>query len=268
MDSGFTPASEYSPGSAPPIDARIIQWQADIVERLDAIQDSASTREIERRLKALEMRSSEAAYFTHDDRQKLTELLNDLTAQSKSLSERVNVLARQIDDIGIVKDRSEQRITDVKGLAKDRIDGLHKEIVDIQILQNVDRKHVNDLAEQLAEVQDLINQHAESINKIWQAAKKTRTPTGKKSLARVEKMKEILKSGPKTYKELERLLDISPKEMNRLVTMLDTRSYEIFFRSGDDRQKVLRLRAWNASQQSKSLTSNVKYSSEGSSKRA
>ena len=82
-------------------------------------------------------------------------------------------------------------------------------------------------------------------------------PTGKKSKARVEQLKEILKGGSKTYKELERILKISPKEMNRLVSMLDTRSYEVFFRAGDNRQKVLRLR---------SLTSNVKCSAEEDSK--
>ncbi len=185
------------------------------------------------------------------------QLLSDLGERIKELELLAAKQARQIEEMENVNNRLEQQITDVKGLAKDRISELLAEIVDIRNVQNVDRKYVNDLAEELGEAQELIDQHAEAINKVWQVTKKGRIPTGKKSKARVEQLKEILKGGSKTYKELERILKISPKEMNRLVSMLDTRSYEVFFRAGDNRQKVLRLR---------SLTSNVKCSAEGDSK--
>jgi DNA repair exonuclease SbcCD ATPase subunit len=177
--------------------------------------------------------------------------IGELLQSNKELQATVENLGKKIEGLENVNNRLERQISDVKGLAKDRIGELLAEIVDIRNGQIVDRKYVNDLTEELGEVQDLINQHAEAINKIHQATKRVQAPTGKKSKARVEQLKEILRCGSKTYKELERLLDISPKEMNRLVAMLDT---------GDNRQKVLRLRAWN------SLTSNVKCFAEEDSK--
>lgn len=191
------------------------------------------------------------------ERQALNTLLNDILEENKKLIEQAEKQAAQIEALQKVNEQMAEKITGVKDLAKDRIGELLAAIVDIQNIQNVDRKYVNNLVEELGEVQDVITQHAEAINKIHQATRKIHVPNGKKSKARVEQLKEILKGGSKTYKDLERLLKISPKEMNRLVSMLDTRSYEIFFRSGDNRQKVLRLR---------SLTSNVKYSQEGDSK--
>jgi len=69
-------------------------------------------------------------------------------------------------------------------------------------------------------------------------------PPGSKTAARLEQMKVILKErGSTTFKEMERLLRISPKEMNRLLARVDKRSIEVFTRKGDRRQKVLRLRA-------------------------
>jgi DNA repair exonuclease SbcCD ATPase subunit len=177
------------------------------------------------------------------ERQALAILLNDIREENKKLIEQVEKQAGQIEELQKVNEQMAEKITGVKGLAKDRIGELLAAIVDIQSVQNVDRKYVNGLMEELGEVQELITQHAEAINKIHQATRKIHTPNGKKSKARVDQLKEILKGGSKTYKEIERLLKISPKEMNRLVSMLDTRSYEIFFRSGDNRQKVLRLRS-------------------------
>ena len=67
---------------------------------------------------------------------------------------------------------------------------------------------------------------------------------GAKTETRLKKLEEILKEkGSCTYHELERLLKISPKEMNRLVSGLDNREYEVFTRNGDNRQKVLRKKA-------------------------
>jgi hypothetical protein len=64
---------------------------------------------------------------------------------------------------------------------------------------------------------------------------------GAKTEARLKRIDEILKEKQScSYKEMERLLRVSPKEMNRLVSLLDNRSYEVFERNGDNRQKILR----------------------------
>lgn len=68
-------------------------------------------------------------------------------------------------------------------------------------------------------------------------------PKGTKTLARVKKIDEVLKArGSTTFKELERILKISSKEMNRLLARLDMRRYEVHHRPGDNREKVLRLK--------------------------
>jgi len=66
---------------------------------------------------------------------------------------------------------------------------------------------------------------------------------GTKTAARIKAFREILKRGSTTFKEIERLLKISPREMLRLTKKLDMRQYEIFRRRGDAREKVIRLRA-------------------------
>jgi uncharacterized coiled-coil protein SlyX len=85
------------------------------------------------------------------------------------------------------------------------------------------------------------------IGQLREAAQKTAAPApprGEKTLARIAKIDEILKArGPTTLKELERILKISPKEMNRLLTRLDKRRYEIHSRPGDEREKVIKLKA-------------------------
>mgnify|MGYP000851691254 CR=1 FL=1 len=239
---GFQPASELGPSAS----------REEMLE--DLVRSQAAQIE---KLREEGARQAESPGIRPEEKQALVQLLSDLGERIKELELLAAKQARQIEEMDNVNNRLEQQITDVKGLAKDRISELLAEIVDIRNAQKVDRKYVNDLVEELGEAQELIDQHADAINKVWQATKKGRMPTGKKSKARVEQLKEILKGGAKTYKELERILKISPKEMNRLVSMLDTRSYEVFFRAGDNRQKVLRLR---------SLTSNVKCSEEGDSK--
>ena len=83
------------------------------------------------------------------------------------------------------------------------------------------------------------------IAKLEQADKISRNPApGTKSEARIKALREILKQrGSTTFKEIERILKISPREMLRLTGHLDMRQYEIFRRQGDGRQKVIRLRA-------------------------
>jgi len=86
----------------------------------------------------------------------------------------------------------------------------------------------------------LIGQLREAAQKIAAPA----PPKGAKTLARLAKIDEILKSrGPTTLKEMERILKISPKEMNRLLTRLDKRRYEVHSRPGDEREKVIKLKA-------------------------
>jgi Fic family protein len=69
-------------------------------------------------------------------------------------------------------------------------------------------------------------------------------PKGEKTIARIAKIEEVLKSrGPTTLKELERILGIDRATMTRLLVKLDMRRYEIHSRPGDDREKVLRLKA-------------------------
>jgi vacuolar-type H+-ATPase subunit I/STV1 len=87
------------------------------------------------------------------------------------------------------------------------------------------------------------------IHKLKEEAKQpakaapTAPPCGEKTVARIAKIAEVLKSrGPTTLKELERILQICPKEMNRLLSRLDMRRYELHARPGDAREKVLRLR--------------------------
>ena len=67
---------------------------------------------------------------------------------------------------------------------------------------------------------------------------------GTKTIARMAKIDEILKSrGPTTLKELERTLGIDRATMTRLLGKLDMRRYDLHSRPGDEREKVLRLKA-------------------------
>ena len=68
---------------------------------------------------------------------------------------------------------------------------------------------------------------------------------GERTAARILKLKDFLKArgGGATFQEVERLLNIRPNQMTKLVSMLDKRSFEVFARSGDRRQRVIRLKA-------------------------
>lgn len=71
------------------------------------------------------------------------------------------------------------------------------------------------------------------------------TATGETTISRIAKVKDFLKArgGGATFQECERLLDIHPNQMTKLVSQLDKRSFEVFTRAGDGRQRVLRLKA-------------------------
>ena len=71
------------------------------------------------------------------------------------------------------------------------------------------------------------------------------TPQGKKTEARTERLKAILKrcGGPRTFTQLQKDLDLSPSEFTRLVATLGERSYEVHRKPGGKRgEKVLSLR--------------------------
>jgi DNA-binding MarR family transcriptional regulator len=69
-------------------------------------------------------------------------------------------------------------------------------------------------------------------------------PKGEKTLARIAKIDEVLKTrGATVLKELRRILGIDKATMTRLLGKLDKRRYELHTRPGDGREKVLRLRA-------------------------
>jgi hypothetical protein len=72
----------------------------------------------------------------------------------------------------------------------------------------------------------------------------TAPPQGEKTVARVAKIDEVLKSrGPTTLTQLEHILGICKATMTRLLGKLDMRRYELHARPGDAREKVLRLKA-------------------------
>ena len=68
---------------------------------------------------------------------------------------------------------------------------------------------------------------------------------GETTVSRIAKLKDFLKArgGGATFQECERLLAIHPNQMTKLVSQLDKRSFEVFTRAGDGRQRVLRLKA-------------------------
>ena len=88
-----------------------------------------------------------------------------------------------------------------------------------------------------------ICQDRRRISALEQRPAPSAPPRGEKTIARIAKIEEVLKSrGPTTLKEMERILKISPKEMNRLLAKLDMRRYELHARPGDAREKVVRLK--------------------------
>jgi hypothetical protein len=69
-------------------------------------------------------------------------------------------------------------------------------------------------------------------------------PRGNLTAARIDLLKDTCKAhgGGITFKEAGRLLGMKPNQMTAFVAQLDKRSFEVFTRSGDRRQKVIRLK--------------------------
>lgn len=87
-----------------------------------------------------------------------------------------------------------------------------------------------------------LNNHAEAINKVWQISK-AKAPKGSKTKERIEKLDQLLRSGARTLRQIEKELGISPQEMSRLISKLDKRKYQTFLRDGSAKEKVIKLRA-------------------------
>ena len=89
-------------------------------------------------------------------------------------------------------------------------------------VEQIRRERIIDNNRWLEDMIELSKDHAGAINKVLQLSKKqvVSAPKGKKSIARLEQLREILKYGPKAFGELERLLKISTKEMNRMIAKI------------------------------------------------
>ncbi len=75
-------------------------------------------------------------------------------------------------------------------------------------------------------------------------SKETKAP-GKKSAARIEKLKKTLKGygGSATFKQLQKDMDINPSQFSQLVSKLDKRIFEVSLRPrGKKGEKVLKLK--------------------------
>jgi len=114
---------------------------------------------------------------------------------------------------------------------------LRDEIVDLRALFETDTSH---LAESIAQDRRRISS-LEQSRTIPTLAPEVK---GERTASRISKLKEYLKArgGGATFQEVERLLNIRPNQMTKLVSQLDKRSFEVFARSGDQRQRVIRLK--------------------------
>jgi len=68
---------------------------------------------------------------------------------------------------------------------------------------------------------------------------------GKKTVARIEKLKEILKlhGGSRTFKQLQDEMELNPSQFSQMVSKLDKRVFETFSRPGGKRgEKILKLK--------------------------
>lgn len=101
-----------------------------------------------------------------------------------------------------------------------------------------------------SEIQDdcseRITQHTGAINKLWQTVKTPSSPKGRKTIARIEDLKSILKAhgGSQTFPALQEALCLTPSQFSKLVSQLDKRSFEVSRRYGSKRgEKILSLRS-------------------------
>jgi predicted nucleic acid-binding Zn-ribbon protein len=128
------------------------------------------------------------------------------------------------------------------------ISTLRLQIDALEARQDASQRRVATISDVQDEICDKIDEHAEALNTVWKAVKTTPAkaePKGEKTLKRIAKLEAFLKArgSGATFQEVEKILDISPSELTRLIAKLDMRRFEVFARAGDGRQKVLRLKA-------------------------
>ena len=132
-------------------------------------------------------------------------------------------------------------------------ESLENEIKNLKIQASHHEKEIQVLKSRLhgfSEIQDnyceRINEHADAINKLWQTIKAPPAPRGRKTIARIEDLKIILKAhgSSQTFEALQEELCLSPSQFSKLVCQLDKRSFEVSRRPGSKRgEKVLSLRS-------------------------
>ena len=122
---GFQSAAELGPSPSREQEleeqCRRIAAENEVLQAIaDGPLNDGETKVVERRINALERKSTESAHFTHEDRNKLNELISDLIEQGKEQ-------ARIIEDLqNVSKEQSEQI-----GLLRDGIVRLQKEFDDL-----------------------------------------------------------------------------------------------------------------------------------------
>ena len=160
------------------------------------------------------------------------------------------ILSENIDFSSQVQPSEEQLITVPSRLLQslqERIEALEsmvefqgKEIKALRATQpGITACRVDDAFEAIRDID-------EHLARIDQQTRTAAPPRGEKTLARIAKLKETLKSRGQgmTLKDVGRLLELRPNQVTVLVLQLDKRVFEVFVRAGDARQKVIRLRSF------------------------
>ena len=137
-----------------------------------------------------------------------------------------------------VAEATEPLKAEIKDL-KDEVQSLRQEVQYIKDTKpGITALRVDDAFEAIEQ----IDEHLVKIDR----ARTTAPPQGSKSVARIVKLKTALKArgGGMTFKEAEKLLGIKRNQMTKLVSQLDKRSFEIFTRAGNKREKIIRLKSF------------------------
>lgn len=169
--------------------------------------------------------------------------------------------AEAINHFPAVKPEDEQLLTmtisQLQGLIREATGPILQELQDLrdevaQLKEDREKDHQKVVALEIQqdrdfeEFADKINEHSTAINTIWKAVKTTPVPTGKKTTARIDRLKSILKArgGTVSFKELRRELGLKPNQFSALVAKLDKRVFQVITNSRAKDEKALRLRAF------------------------
>jgi len=141
-----------------------------------------------------------------------------------------------------------QEVKDLKGTVKslealeEIYHGPAPEPEDIPLLRKTwktRREVLAGLPSRVAAIEDDLSTLERNVHKDVQKA------PGKKTVARIEMLKEILKrnGGSRTFKQLQDDMELNPSQFSQMVSKLDKRVFEISSRPGGKRgEKVLKLR--------------------------